>query len=62
VTGVQVEGPLPGAEIRLPDGNPATGVVEMEFAPSTAPWVWIPPLIEVSAENEHLLDTYRVPR
>jgi hypothetical protein len=61
VTGVAFEGPLPGAEIRLLDGKAATGVVEMEFAPSTAPWAWIPHVIEVSAENEHLLDSYRRP-
>ena len=59
---MEFEGRLPGADIRLLDRNAATGVVEMEIAPSPAPWVWIPPVIEVSAENEHLLDSYRRPR
>jgi hypothetical protein len=59
VTGVEFEGRLLGAEIRLLDGKAATGVVEMEFAPSTAPWAWIPPVVEVSAGDEHLLDSYR---
>jgi hypothetical protein len=62
VSGVEFEGKLPGAEIRLPDGREATGVVEFEFtaaAPVDLPWVWVPHVIEVAQANEPLLEPFR---
>jgi hypothetical protein len=62
VTGVQYAGALPGAEIRLPDNREESGVIEFEFAgalPRDLPWVWLPHVIEVAQQNEHLLAPFR---
>jgi hypothetical protein len=62
VTGVECEGTIPGPEIRLPDNREQTGVVELEFdglTPRDLPWVWLPHVIEVAQENEHLLEPFR---
>lgn len=65
VSGVEFEGELPGVEIRLPDTRAAAGVVELEFiaaVPVDLPWVWLPHGIEVTQDNEHLLEPLRSPR
>jgi hypothetical protein len=62
VTGVEFEGALPGAEIRLPDTREESGVVEFEFegmTPRDLPWVWLPHVLEVEQVNEHLLEPFR---
>jgi len=62
VDGVEFEGALPAEEIRLPDTRAASGVVELEFtapAPNDLPWVWLPHVIEVAHDNEHLLESFR---
>lgn len=66
VTGVDFEGKLPGAEVRLPDTRAGTGVVELEFELNRMqmelPWVWLPHVIEVAQDNEHLLEPFRAGR
>jgi hypothetical protein len=62
VRGVEVEGEVPGVEIRLPGTGASTGVVEFELIgglPGDLRWVWIPPVIEVAQENEHVLEPFR---
>jgi hypothetical protein len=62
VAGVDFEGELPSMEVRLLDDREATGVMEVEvssdgFAHSY--WLEDPPLLEVTAANEHLLEPFR---
>lgn len=62
VSGVEIEGTLPGEEVRLPDTRPAQGTAELEFQPplpTELPWVWLPQIVEVDQENEHLLEPFR---
>ena len=63
VEGVDVEGPLPGAEVRLVDDRAATGSMEVEVSSDglgpLSNWLEEPPLIEVTAANEHLLQPFR---
>lgn len=62
VSGVEFEGNLPGPEIRLPDRQAGSGIVEFEFVgalPGDLPWVWRPNVIEVADANAHLLDGLR---
>jgi hypothetical protein len=63
VSGVDFEGPLPGAEIRLLDTRAATGTIEVEVSSTglgpAADWLADPPIIEVTAANEHLLTPFR---
>lgn len=63
VRGVEYEGDLPAAEIRLPDRQPGEGVIDVrvvgEGLGADADWLEDPPLIEVTAGNEHLLEPFR---
>jgi hypothetical protein len=64
VSGVEFEGEVPGPEIRLPDRQEAAGVVEFEFIsslPADLPWLWLPPVVEVTEANRHLLEPLRGP-
>lgn len=61
VRGVDFEGTVPGVEIRLADTEASTGVVEFAFDPFSPPWLWIPPVLEVSDGNEHLLESFGRP-
>jgi hypothetical protein len=65
VSGVEFEGDLPAAEIRLPDRREATGVVEIEYTGwlfGDLPWCWLPHMMEVTQDNEHLLEPFRARR
>jgi hypothetical protein len=64
VSGADFEGPLPGAEVRLVDTRESTGTLEIEAScdrrvPGLDCWLEDPPLIEVTAANEHLLEPFR---
>jgi hypothetical protein len=62
VSGVEFEGELPSAEIRLPDRHLADGMIEIEAVPgsSAAPYqLGEPPLLEVTVANGALLDPFR---
>jgi hypothetical protein len=65
VTGVRVEGELPGQEIRIADDRPTSGVIEFEaqalgFGGNALGVGWLPRFLEVTAANEHLLEPFRV--
>lgn len=59
VTGVDFEGELPGLEVRLLDQRESAGTLEIELHPSEPFYLGEPPLIEVAADNEHLLTRFR---
>ncbi|MEO6025370.1 MAG: hypothetical protein ABIR79_00700 [Candidatus Binatia bacterium] len=63
VTGVSFDGALPGPEVRLSNDARATGTVEVEVSAHgvgpEADWLEQPPLVEVGAANEMLLEPYR---
>jgi hypothetical protein len=65
VDGVQFEGTVPGVELKILDEQPSVGSVVLNFVPPVArempwrPWLWIPHLLEVNAENEYLLEPFR---
>jgi hypothetical protein len=63
VDGVDYEGTLPAAEVRLPDRRAAEGTLEVQVVGeglgADADWLEDPPLIEVTAANEHLLEPFR---
>ncbi len=62
VSGIEFEGKLPAVEVRLPDSREAEGVVEFEYTaglPGDMPWVWLPNVMEVTQDNEHLLEPFR---
>jgi hypothetical protein len=63
VTGVDFEGELPGSEVRLVDDRESTGSLEVEITRDglgpDSDWLQNPPLIEVTASNEHLLEPFR---
>ena len=63
VEGVEFEGELPSAEIRLPDQRAGEGSIDVqvigEGLGADADWLEDPPLIEVTAGNEHLLEPFR---
>ncbi len=65
VSGVEFEGELPGVELRLPDRREADGVMEFEYTaglPGDEPWVWVPHVMEVTQDNEPLLEPFRSAR
>jgi hypothetical protein len=62
IDGVPFDGTVPGPEVRLSNDHRATGTVELEIeahAIGPNPFIEQPPVIEVTAENEHLLDGFR---
>lgn len=63
VTGASFDGALPGPEVRLRNDEHATGTVEVEVSAHgigpEADWLEQPPLLELSAANEALLEPYR---
>jgi hypothetical protein len=62
VSGVAFDGTVPGPEVRLSNDHPGAGSVEVEIEAHTIgpnPFIEQPPVIEVTAENEHLLDAFR---
>ena len=59
ITGVDFEGTLPGPEVRLLDRREAAGRIELEFSPGDPPWLWLPHVLEVAADNDHLLEPLR---
>jgi hypothetical protein len=63
VTGVAFDGALPGPEVRLGNDAQATGTIEVEVSAHglgpDARWLEQPPLLEVTAANEALLEPYR---
>jgi hypothetical protein len=61
VTGVEFEGQLPGPEVRLRDEHESTGSMEIEVTrpgPDRDRWNLLR-LVEVTQENEHLLEPFR---
>jgi hypothetical protein len=65
VTGVPFEGQLPGAEVRVSGDSASIGAIEVRVSSGALfplDWLLEPPLIEVTAENEHLLQTFRTGR
>ena len=66
VTGVSVEGALPGPEVRLPNDAPAAGTIEVEVSAHgvgpEADWLEEPPLVEVDAAHAMLLEPFRQDR
>ena len=65
VIGVQFLGELPGAEVTLLDDHVSTGALQVEISAHYVPaasWWEEPPLIEVTAANEHLLAPFRAGR
>jgi hypothetical protein len=63
VSGVSFDGSVPGPEVRLTNDRPGSGTLEVEVsADGVGPdsdWLEEPPLIEVTAANEHLLELFR---
>lgn len=63
VTGVSFDGALPGPEVRLSNDARATGSIEVEVSAQgvgpEADWLEQPPLVEVGAAHEMLLEPYR---
>jgi hypothetical protein len=63
VGGVSFDGALPGPEVRLRNDRAGDGALEVEVsAHGIGPgsdWLEQPPLIEVTAANEHLLEPFR---
>lgn len=63
VTGVSFDGAVPGPEVRLRNDAAATGTVEVEVSAHgigpESDWLEQPPLLEVDAANEALLEPYR---
>ena len=63
VEGIEYEGTLPAAEIRLPDRQAGEGSIDVQVVGeglgADADWLEDPPLIEVTAGNEHLLEPFR---
>ncbi len=62
VSGVPFEGTVPGVEVRLPNDHPGSGTLEIEtearaFGPN--PFIEQPPVMDVTADDEHLLDAFR---
>ena len=61
VSGIPFQGALPGPDVELLDTRQATGTLEVQvssdgFGPASE-WLEDPPLIEVTAANQHLLKT-----
>ena len=63
VEGIEYEGTLPAAEIRLPDRQAGEGSIDVQVVGeglgADADWLEDPPLVEVTAGNEHLLEPFR---
>src|SRR5207253_10276285 len=62
VNGIAFESVLPSADVELFDTRQATGTLEVEmssdgFGPPSD-WLEDPPLVEVTAANEHLLKRF----
>jgi len=61
VSGIPFQGALPGPDVELLDTRQATGTLEVQvssdgFGPASE-WLEDPPLVEVTAANQHLLKT-----